>query len=238
MVKNSQHFLVLPFPLVVVLSLAIPSMKNPFLKIILVSISAAILAAVTHAQGQANESSILYIDQMDNSYTNAMGGRNSTYMQAPSSVSFSKSGKYGRGKKNPALKIKYNKKNTGGPRDDGGFCGFYTIVKTGKNGYLDASAYQYLTFWVKGKTGNERFKVGASDQMWEKLDDSFKSQEVGNYLPAGKITTDWQLATIPTEEFFIDWELLNALAICFEADIFEDGSGKGVVFIDDIALRK
>ncbi len=74
--------------------------------------------------------------------------------------------------------------------------------------------------------------------MWESLDDSFKSKEVGNYLPAGKITTNWQMVTIPVEEFYIEWNSLHAIYICFEADVFENGAGSGTVFIDDIALRK
>lgn len=196
-------------------------------------------ADVTPAAGEAPANAeVLYIDHMENVSKNDLGGRNSVYIQAPSRSSFSKAGEYGKGDGNAGLKIVYDKKNQGGPRGDGGFCGFYTLVKHGPDGYLDASGYKYLTFWVRGDQGGETFKVGAADKMWEAMDDSVKSQEIGKYLPAGKVTKDWQLAVIPVGDFFVDWKQMHAFSICFETDLFADGAGQGTVFIDELALMK
>ena len=89
---------------------------------------------------------VLFIDRMDNMRRNEIGGRNSVYLQPPSRVSFSKSDRHGRTEGNAGLKISYDKKNEGGPRDDGGFCGFYTTVKLGRDGYLDASPMTHGTW--------------------------------------------------------------------------------------------
>lgn len=186
------------------------------------------------------EDDVLFVDRMDQMRKNELGGRNSTYVQPPSRVYFSKSDKWGKQEGDRALKIIYDKKNVGGPRDDGGFCGFYSILKKGREGYLDVSNFQYLTFWVRQEPSSQdvRFKVGLADRQWELLDDSFKSEEVGNYLPEGEVTEEWQMAMIPLEDFFIDLSQLAALAIAFEADVFEDGAGRGSVHIDDVAFVK
>lgn len=179
---------------------------------------------------------VLVIDAMDDLSKNSLGGRNSTYLQAPSRAAFTKADDYGRN--SGGLKITYDLKNEGGPRGDGGFCGYYTVVKRGPDGFLDGSPYKYITFWVKGEKGDEKFKIGVADKMYETMDDSVKSQEIGKYLPAGKITTDWQMAVVPVDEFFVDWKLLSSVSICFEHDTFDSGAGAGVVYIDEMALMK
>jgi len=168
--------------------------------------------------------------------TNSLGGREGPYRQAPSWAESVKSEGYG--KIGSGLKIVYDKKNRGGPHNDGGFCGYYTVLHGFVGEYLDASRYQYLTFWVKGAKGNEKFKVGAADKTWAQADDSLKSKEVGSYLPAGKITTDWQQAVIPLSEFSIDWKLAHAISFCFEADLFPNGAGQGTIFIDELVFMK
>jgi hypothetical protein len=179
---------------------------------------------------------VLVIDTMDDLSKNSLGGRNSTYLQAPSRAAFTKADDYG--KNSGGLKITYDLKNEGGPRGDGGFCGYYTVVKQGSDGFLDASPYKYITFWIKGEKGDEKFKIGVADKMYETMDDSVKSQEIGSYLPAGKITKDWQMAAIPVDEFFVDWKLLSSVSICFEHDTFDNGAGAGVIYIDEMALMK
>ena len=62
--------------------------------------------------------------------------------------------------------------------------------------YFDGTPYKVITFWVRGEKGDENFVVGLSDRHWDRIGDSVKSQEIGKYLPEGKITTLWQKATI------------------------------------------
>jgi len=176
-----------------------------------------------------------YIDHF-NKTVNLLGGRTSVYEQVPSRALAVSTDKEYYGPSGRALAIRYDKKNSGGPGDTGGWCGYYSILKAGPK-YFDASAYTKLTFWVKGETGSENFKVGMADKHWEQIDDSVKSEDIGIYLKDKKITTGWQQAVVPLEVFFIDMKQLASYAICFEGDCFTDGKGTGVVYIDDVAFE-
>lgn len=189
---------------------------------------------------QNQSPSILYIDRMDGEevMANGLGGRNSVYIKPPSSAFFSKSQDYGKGNDNFGLKIGYTKKNEGGQYQDGGWCGFYTILHKNKNDYLDVSKYNHLIFWVKGQKGKEDFKIGASDELLEARQYSVKSAPISNYLPSEEITTEWQLAVIPMDDFFLDWKRLHALTISFDSDVFDNAKGEGTIYIDDLAFIK
>ena len=103
--------------------------------------------------------------------------------------------------------------------------------------FFDASIYKTITFQVKGAAGGENFKVGLADRHWEELGDSIKSEEIGKYLPEGKITNVWQKATIPLQAFFLDHKEIASLAICFESECFPTGAAKGTVYIDDLKFE-
>ena len=89
--------------------------------------------------------------------TNCLGGKNGVYHQEPSSADYVKSDGYG--KVGSGLKISYEKKGKGGPRNDGGFCGYYTLLHAESDDYLDASEYNYVAFWVKGDKGNDNLTL-------------------------------------------------------------------------------
>ncbi|MBU4488992.1 MAG: PKD domain-containing protein [Candidatus Omnitrophica bacterium] len=94
---------------------------------------------------------------------------------------------------------------------------------------LDARKYSTLSFWVKGQTGGEIFKVGLKD---------FASHEtkimITDYLLRG-VTTEWQKVSIPFAAFraVTDWDKLSNLSLIFEQTI---GSGTGVIYIDSVTL--
>lgn len=181
------------------------------------------------------EAEIKLIDDFS-SQENLLGGKSNVYQQEPSRAYLSRKAVERDGKSEMVLMIKYDKKNKGGLYDNGGWCGYYTLFKTDST-YFDISKYKNLTLWVKGAEGDENFKVGLADRHWEQADDSVKSDQIGAYLKAGKITTDWQKATIPLNLFLIDFSEMASLAICFEGECFPDGSDMGTVYIDDIALE-
>ncbi len=122
-----------------------------------------------------------------------------------------------------------------------GFCGYYIELKQG-NKFFDGSKYSKLTFKVKGKKGDENFQVGLADKKWFDKQDSVKSDDIGKYLPQGKITAEWQKAEIPLKvwvdrdpEFQV--KELGTIAICFETTCFPDGTGLGVIYIDEVAFE-
>lgn len=166
---------------------------------------------------------------------NKLGGRSNTYVTAPSRALALKAetGAHGGTK---ALMLKYDKKDKGGPYDSGGWCGYYTMLKTGSR-YFDATPYTSLTFWVKGATGEENFVVGIADKHWDEVGDSVKSEPVTRFIPSGKLTPDWQKVTIPLNSFLLEHKELASIVFCFEGSVFPGGAGKGTVFVDDLALE-
>lgn len=184
---------------------------------------------------------------------NAIDNRASTFVKAPSKVMVGVRNEVVQGKRSHVLMIRYEKKQAGGPLDTGGWAGYYTLLKSPGEAaaptsqdpnpkapadmYLDASDYKAVTFQVRGDTGKENFIIGMSDQHWDQAGDSAKSQEIGKYLPAGKLTTEWQKATIPFDEFFIDYTRLSGISVVFDGDLFPVAGSAGRVYLDDIALE-
>lgn len=127
-----------------------------------------------------------------------------------------------------------------------GFCGYYIHLKA-NNRFFDGTKYTKITFMVKGKEGGEKFQLGLADKAWFEIDDSVKSPNIGEFLPAKNkdagLTTEWQKAEIPLQAFVdirsgdFDLTQLGAMAFCFEPACFEDGTGKGVIYIDDISFE-
>lgn len=184
---------------------------------------------------------------------NALGNRTNVFIKAPSKAMVSFREEDVNGKKSQVLMVRYDKRNTGGPFDSGGWCGYYTILKTPAalvaptednpnpepmpEQYLDGSKYKFITFWARGEKGDENFLVGLSDRHWDKIGDSVKSEEIGKYLASGKLSADWQQAKIPLDEFFVDYSQLASISFVFEGDLFPETGHAGVIYIDDIALE-
>lgn len=226
--------------------------------VLVLSITLAIIL-VGQSQAELIQSSqqpskpVVVDDFETGSIMNALGGRTNVYMKAPSKamISFRKDTREGR--PTTVLLLQYDKKAEGGPNDLGGWCGYYTLLKKAhpslslvggasaaeieEEVYYDASKYSAVTFWVRGDKGTENFVLGLADAHWDKVGDSVKSQEIGKYLPAGKITAGWQKAVVPFDEFFIDYSKLSAITVAFESDCFPEGAGAGRVYIDEIALQ-
>ncbi len=167
--------------------------------------------------------------------SNTRNGRSNVYAQEPSRALQMRTTEQHHGGAS-ALLLKYDKKGTGGPYDSGGWCGYYTQVKSGQQ-YFDASPYATMTFWVKGAKGDESFMVGLADRHWDEAGDSVKSEPIGKYLPAGRVTTEWQQARVPLAVVMVDLKELASVAICFEKDCFPNGEGKGTVYVDDLAFE-
>ena len=125
----------------------------------------------------------LIIDDYEKGAANRLGGRSNTYVSAPSRALAKKTDKEAHAGTS-ALMIKYDKKNQGGPYGQGGWCGYYTLLKVGAR-YFDATEYRALTFWIKGSKGGENFVMGAADRHWDQVGDSVKSEPINKYLTEG-----------------------------------------------------
>jgi len=221
-----------------------------------IALAMVLLTGVCDVRAEQTAASALKAGMVDDfesgAITNLLGGRTNVYVKAPSKVMVSFRKDTINGKPTNVLLIRYDKKAEGGPNDLGGWCGYYTVLKSAHPDismkgatpaeieevtYLDGSRYSKVTMLVKGDKGSENFVVGLADAHWDKMGDSIKSQEIGKFLPSGKITTDWQKAVIPFEEFFLDYSKLSSISISFESDCFPEGIGSGKVYIDDITLE-
>jgi len=180
----------------------------------------------------------LIIDDFTSIDSNSLGGEFDAYEEPPSKVSLSYRETERGGKTTQVLLLKYHRVMSGGPYDQGGWCGYYTLLKTENTPYFDASKYKYLTLWVKGEKGTENFVVSMSDVYLDKKRQSRKSKPIGKYLKEGKITTDWQKARIPLDEFYLDFKKVISINIDFERELFANGSNKGTVYINNIAFEK
>ena len=212
---------------------------------------AAALAASCAAPAWAAQ--VMVDDFNSGEIKNLLGNRSNVFIKAPSKAMVSFREAMVDGKKTQALMIRYDKRNSGGPFDSGGWCGYYTLLKspaalvapTEENPnpdplpeqYMDGSSAKAIVFWVRGEKGDENFVVGLSDRHWDKIGDSVKSEEIGKYLPSGKLTTDWQKAVVPLDEFFLDYSQLASISIVFEGDLFPETGHTGVIYIDDLALE-
>ena len=217
--------------------------------------TSAVLLLTTHgSQLAAASAAPLLIDDFEGTeIKNKLGNRANVFIKAPSRAMVSRREETIEGKKSHVLMLRYDKKNSGGPFDSGGWCGYYTLLKSPgalvaptpenpspppmEEQYLDAGSYKAITFWVRGEKGDENFVVGLSDRHWDRVGDSVKSQEIGKYLPAGKVTAQWQKATIPLEEYFLDVSQIASTSIVFEGDLFPSVGHAGIIYLDDFVLE-
>jgi len=103
-------------------------------------------------------------------------------------------------------------------------------IWTGLYTQPDMSAYDYLSFLVKGAIGQEIFEVGLKDSTYTET-----KLLVTNYL-SNDITTEWQRVTIPLTDFTnIDITSLNNFSITFANSI---GSASGTIYLDEIRFMK
>lgn len=109
------------------------------------------------------------------------------------------------GRSGSSLKLDYN------VTDTDSYAGYYSLL-----GGQDLSAYKYLSFWVKGSTGGEFFKI----EMKNNLADNNRNHAavyITDYLDGG-VTTAWQKVVIPFDAFanINNWTSMKELTIVFE----------------------
>ncbi len=84
-----------------------------------------------------------------------------------------------------------------------GFCGvwldFYPAASNPPR-YVDASAYRYLSFWLKGQKGGEEFDIALKDSTWPQHEDTNPTVNLRRYLPKGA-PSEWRQVLIPLADF-------------------------------------
>jgi hypothetical protein len=125
-------------------------------------------------------------------------------------------------------------------REISGFAGFWIHLFDFKSPphervYLDASPFEYITFSIRGDAGGEDLALQVADRIWEEKEDSLRIGSLADFLPAGKVTQEWQRAWVPLAKLpqRIDRRELASL-------VFQAVRGGGRVYLRDLAftLRK
>lgn len=190
------------------------------------------------------EAAVLRVDNFEqHDIRNLLGNPANVFVQGPSRVLAARRWvPPGVGAGEEVLMLRWTRQARGGPNGSGGWCGYYTLLKSpGRDGaadeYLDGSRYGAITFWVRGEKGGEEFVVGLVDRYWDEAGDSARSRDIGAYLPAGRVTTEWQKAAIPFSEFYVDFTRLSAVVFVFERESGSPAEQTGTMYIDNIALE-
>lgn len=127
------------------------------------------------------------------------------------------------------LILDYDKKEEGGPYDQGGWCGWYTLLKTEDDKYLNLTGFNYLRFFIK-KTGDEDFTIGLADKKWDLIGDSVKIEGPIEDFIVKRYKTGWIEIKIPFSEFSgLDFSRMAAFAIIFLPS-------RGKLFIDNLIV--
>ncbi len=123
-------------------------------------------------------------------------------------------------------------------REFSGFVGFWIHLfdfklPPAERMFFDASPFEYVTFSVRGLTGNESIILQAADRIWEEKQDSLPIGDLKDFLPEGRLTEQWQRAWIPMKAFpqRIDRSELASL-------VFQAARGGGKVFVQDLAFAR
>ncbi|OGW12626.1 MAG: hypothetical protein A3G93_13305 [Nitrospinae bacterium RIFCSPLOWO2_12_FULL_45_22] len=111
---------------------------------------------------------------------------------------------------------------------EGSYGGYWSDLR-----HLNLESFNYLSFYVKGVKGGEKFKVG----LRGKVDATYETKILINEALKEGVTVEWQRATIPLKWFkaIQNWGDVNMLSINFE---YTFGSGSGAILIDDIVFEK
>lgn len=167
----------------------------------------------------------LLLDDFDHSDVNLFGRKAGTYKKLPSVCRASRVEAPRVGDRGRALKLDFRTEATG-------WCGYYTLLNQVDGAYYDLGRFDRVSFMVRGETGAENFELGLADRNWMNIGDSLKAGDVGRYLPAGKITTEWQRAVVPLEAFgLLDLSEMGSFVINFHE------KSRGVVYVDDLKFH-
>lgn len=178
-------------------------------------------------------SDVQLIDDFELPVQNQVGGRRNHFRKQPSTASFYRTREID-GKKNERG---YSLCLTG-TKGVAGWCGFWVHLfddkptnKEHKPKWFDASAYDYLSIWIKGKTGTESLAIKVADQYWFQKEDSAVVARTDRALRGG-ISTQWQEIRIPVAKMRrLNSKKLAAITLEFETP------GEQTVYVDDISFR-
>jgi hypothetical protein len=131
------------------------------------------------------------VSEFDWGNTNRLGGSFNVFERLPSSAKAALAEGPGGYR---ALSLRCEKAGSG-------FCGvwihlFDFKLPLGSRYYFNSEPFSNLTFWIRGRQGNERILLKIADAEWEQKEDALTIGEVGPLLPSGRVDCSWQQAVV------------------------------------------
>lgn len=122
-------------------------------------------------------------------------------------------------------------------REAEGFCGMWLHLfdfsrPPDRREYLDTSPFGVLSFWVRGEAGGEEVLLKVADVEWELKEDALAIGRLGDFVPAGRIETEWQRAVVPLHRLPVRLVRTALASIVFEGT----GEGSATVYIRQVAF--
>ncbi len=169
----------------------------------------------------------LVLWDFDEGVTNRWGGQYNVYARDPSWARTYLDPDVHRPSSSHSLRVTVH-------QEANGFCGLWMEFYPGsdeKRQFLDASAYQYLSFWIKGTKGGEDFALLLMDDAGEKREGPSPRRSLRAYLPQGA-RAEWQEVLIPLTDFRgLDLRRLAQLTLKFSTP------GDYRFYLEDVGLK-
>ena len=171
---------------------------------------------------------VALVDDFESGTPNALDGLHGRFQSGDSKVDTLRDMTFFHGStRGTSLRLRADKQDTG-------FCGVwfqFFDAKPAKRKFFDAKPYAYLSFWIRGQVGGERFMVKLSDRSWIEKEDSLELGEIRKFLPSG-VSRNWQEVLIPLKDAAsLDLASLGGLTLLFHS------KGQSTIYIDDISFK-
>lgn len=153
----------------------------------------------------------------------SLGAFQGTWAKRPSWSLITKTEEERLGNRGKALKMEWKFK--------GGWCGWYTLLDG-----LDASEYNSITFWVKGRDGGERFDIGLADSKMQEMEIDAKYAGTVSFFLEGGITREWQKVKVPLARLGADVDITSLGSLVFWCR-YDSPGDNSVVYIDDLMFE-
>lgn len=167
------------------------------------------------------------VDDFNQGNQNRLGGYFNKFEKIPSSAIVTPTKDVFRGDSGKSLRVTAKK-------GAGGYCGMWMQFfdfKAEEKSFLNVYEYAYLSFWVKGEQGGEKFIIKLADKRWIEIDDSLAIGPVTRFLPEG-VTQTWTEVLVPLSQARnLNLSKLGGMTLDFAYP------GEQTVYIDDVAFK-
>ncbi|TXT35472.1 MAG: Uncharacterized protein FD138_1338 [Planctomycetota bacterium] len=171
---------------------------------------------------------VALVDDFESGVPNAMGGSQGRFHAGACKIETLRDTTFFHGSgRGTSLRVRADKQ-------ENGYCGVWMQffeAKAAKRRFFDAKPYAYLSFWIRGQVGGERFLVKMSDRSWVEKEDSLELGEIRKFLPDG-VSRNWQEVLIPlSDAASLDISNLGGLTLLFHS------TGATTIYIDDVCFK-